>query len=30
VAGDQDTPEGSIGVDDRRHEFCLHDEGSFP
>jgi len=26
MAGDQDT----IGVDDGRHEFCLHDESSSP
>jgi len=30
VAGDEDTPKGSIGVDDGRHDFCLHDEDSSP
>jgi hypothetical protein len=25
VAGDEDSPEGSIGVDDACHELCLHD-----
>lgn len=24
VAGDEDTTEGSVGVDDAHHDFCLH------